>query len=291
MRQATFAESGFAKFHRATRKDRFLAQMEELIPWRELCAAIGPHYPRPQGAGRRPVGVERMLRIHLMQHGFNLSDPAMEDALYDSAALRRFAGIDLGNERAPDETTICKFRHLMERKGLGERLFGLVNAYRVENGLTVSRGTIVDASIMAAPSSTKNRAKARDPEMRSTRKGNQWYFGMKAHIGMDSRTKLIHSVAATPANVQDSQVLPALLHSGETRVWGDRGEAARLRVGLVTPTLGGQFVQQPLGKTSSEDAEIPATVDKGAEARAEELLEHKELAPGHLLAADANLRS
>ena len=124
MRQATFAESGFAKFHRATRKDRFLAQMEELIPWRELCAAIEPHYPRPRGAGRRPVGVEWMLRIHFMQHGFNRSDPALEDALYDSAALRRFAGIDLGNERAPDETTICKFRHLMERKGLGERLFG-----------------------------------------------------------------------------------------------------------------------------------------------------------------------
>ena len=232
MRQATFAESGFAKFHRATRKEKFLAQMEKLIPWRELCAAIEPHYPRPLGAGRRPVGVERMLRIHFMQHWFNLSDPAIEDALYDSAGLRRFAGIDLGNERAPDETTICKFRHLMERKGLGERLFGLVNAYLVENGLTVSRGTIVDASIIVAPSSTKNQAKARDPAMRSTKKGNQWYFGMKAHIGVDSRTKLIHSVAATPANVHDLQVLPALLHGGETRVWGDSaytGQKAAIR--------------------------------------------------------------
>ena len=224
MRQATFAESGFAKFHRATRKEEFLVQMEELIPWGELCAAIEPHYPRPQGAGRRPVGVER---IHLMQHWFNLSDPAMEDALYDSAALRRFAGIDLGNERAPDETSICKFRHLMERKGLGERLFGLVNAYLVKNGLTVSRGTIVDASIIAAPSSTKNQARARDPDMRSTKKGNQWYFGMKAHIGVDSRTKLIHSVAATPAHVHDSQVLPGLLHGGETRVWGDSAYAGQ----------------------------------------------------------------
>ena len=194
MRQATFAESGFAKFHRATRKEKFLAQMEKLIPWRELCAAIEPHYPRPLGAGRRPVGVERMLRIHFMQHWFNLSDPAMEDALYDSTALRRF---------------------------------GLVNAYLVENGLTVSRGTIVDASIIAAPSSTKNQAKARDPEMRSTKKGNQWYFGTKAHIGVDSRTKLIHSVAATPANVHDSQVLPALLHGGETRVWGDSAYAGQ----------------------------------------------------------------
>lgn len=162
-----------------------------------------------------------MLRIHFIQHWFNLSDPAAEEALYDSRSLRLFVGIDLGREPVPDETTICKFRHLMEKHNLGDQLFHLVNQYLQENGLKVSRGTIVDASIISAPSSTKNKKKERDPEMRQTRKGNQWYFGMKAHIGVDSRTKLIHSVVATSANVHDSQVLPDLLHGEETRVWGD----------------------------------------------------------------------
>ena len=162
-----------------------------------------------------------MLRIHFLQHWFNLSDPAVEEALYDSRALRRFVGIDLGREPAPDETTVCKFRHLMEKHELGDQLFHQVNQYLQENGLKVSRGTIVDASIIHAPSSTKNKKKERDPDMRQVRKGRQWYFGMKAHIGVDSRTKLIHSVVATPANVHDSQVLSDLLHGEETRVWGD----------------------------------------------------------------------
>ncbi|MDE3243290.1 MAG: IS5 family transposase, partial [Nitrospirota bacterium] len=175
----------------------------------------------PDGAGRPPVGVERMLRIHFLQHWFNLSDPAVEEALYDSRALRQFVGIDLGREPAPDETTICKFRHLLETHQLGEQLFVLIRAYLAEQGVTISRGTIMDATIIQAPSSTKNRRKERDPDMHQTKKGNQWYFGMKAHLGVDSRTKLIHSVAATAANVHDSQVLPALLHGKETRVWGD----------------------------------------------------------------------
>jgi len=162
-----------------------------------------------------------MLRIHFLQHWFNLSDPAMEEALYDSRAMRRFAGIDLGEEPAPDETTILKFRHLLEAHNLGEKLFQLIGEYLEENGLKVNRGTIVDASIISAPSSTKNRDKKRAPEMHSTKKSNQWYFGMKAHIGVDSQTKLIHSVAATAANVHDSQILPDLLHGEETRVWGD----------------------------------------------------------------------
>ncbi len=156
--------SGFDKFHKTTRKEAFLAKMDELIPWRELRELIEPHYPKMRGAGRRPVGVERMLRIHLLQHWYELSDPAMEDALYDMLTLRRFAGIDLGNERAPDETTIYKFRHLIEKHNLGEKLFRAVNKYPLENGLRVSRGTIVDASIILAPSSTKNQGKARDPE-------------------------------------------------------------------------------------------------------------------------------
>jgi len=221
MRQDSFSDAGFEKYRKKTRKEQFLEEMETVIPWKELIAAIEPFYPKPEGAGRRPIGIERMLRIHFIQHWFNLSDPAAEEALYDSRSLRQFVGIDLGREPVPDETTICKFRHLMEKHNLGDQLFHLVNQYLQENGLKVSRGTIVDASIISAPSSTKNKKKERDPEMRQTRKGNQWYFGMKAHIGVDSRTKLIHSVVATSANVHDSQVLPDLLHGEETRIWGD----------------------------------------------------------------------
>src|SRR5574337_281425 len=180
-----------------------------------------PFYPKTEGAGRPAVGVERMLRIHFLQHWFNLSDPAVEEALYDSRAMRQFVGIDLGREPVPDETTICKFRHLLEAHQLGEPLFTLIRTYLAEQGLQISRGTIVDATIITAPSSTKNRTKERDPERHQTKKGNQWSFGMKAPIGVDSRTKLIHSVAATAANVHDSQVLPELLHGQETRVWGD----------------------------------------------------------------------
>jgi len=226
MKQTSLTNS-FEKFRKKTRKEQFLDDMETIIPWKELCEAIEPFYPNPQGAGRRPIGIERMLRIYFLQHWFNLSDPAAEEALYDSRAMRQFVGIDLGEEPAPDETTICKFRHLMEGHNLGDRLFYLVNQYLQENGLKVNRGTIVDASIINAPSSTKNKKKQRDPDMHQTRKGNQWYFGMKAHIGVDSKTKLIHSVVATPANVHDSAVLGDLLHGDESRVWGDSAYAGQ----------------------------------------------------------------
>ena len=221
MKQQTLADGGFEKFRKKTRKEQFLEEMETIIPWQQLTEAIEPFYPNPQGAGRRPIGIERMLRIQFLQHWFNLSDSAVEESLYDSRAMRNFVGIDLGREPAPDETTICKFRHLMEEHNLGDQLFHLVNDYLQENGLQVSRGTIVDATIITAPGSTKNREKKRDPEMKVTRKGNQWYFGMKAHIGVDSKTKLIHSVVATAANVHDSQVIGDLLHGDETRLWGD----------------------------------------------------------------------
>jgi IS5 family transposase len=230
MRQQTLADGGFEKFRKKTRKELFLDDMEQIIPWEELCGAIEPYYPKPEGAGRRPVGIERMLRIHFLQHWFDLSDPGAEEALYDSRAMRSFVGIDLGREPVPDETTICKFRHLMERHNLGDELFRLVNVYLEENGMKVARGTIVDASIINAPSSTKNKDKQRDPEMHQTRKGNQWYFGMKAHIGVDSKSKMIHSVAATAANVHDSQVLEDLLHGEETRVWGDSAYAGQKQV-------------------------------------------------------------
>lgn len=228
MRQQSFATDDFEKYRKPTRKEIFLKEMDQIIPWQELSQVIQPFYPKePKGAGRRPIGIERMLRIHFLQHWFELSDPGAEEALYDSRAMRQFVGIDLGKEPVPDETTILNFRHLLERNNLGDELFRLVNEYLVESGLKVNRGTIVDATIIHAPSSTKNKDKARDPDMHQTRKGNQWYFGMKTHIGVDNRTKLIHSVAVTAANVHDSQLLGDLLHGDETHVWGDSAYAGQ----------------------------------------------------------------
>src|SRR5690606_29596577 len=177
--------------------------MDRVMPWAELCALIEPFYPKNDGPGRPVIGLERMLRIYFLQHWFNLSDPAVEEALYDSASMRAFVNIDLGRESAPDETTVCKFRHLLEKHRLGDQLFAATGKYLQGRGLMVSHGTIVDATIIDAPSSTKNADKARDPEMHQAKKGNEWYFGMKAHIGVDSRNKLIHSVAVTAANVAD----------------------------------------------------------------------------------------
>jgi IS5 family transposase len=232
VRQSTFADASFEPYRKATRRDQFLAEMEQVVPWAELCALVEPFYPKNDGAGRPVIGLERMLRIHFLQHWFNLSDPAIEEALYDSHAMRKFVGIDLGREAAPDETTVCKFRHLLEAHELGGQLFDRVGAYLQDRGVKINKGTIVDATIISAPSSTKNREQKRDPEMHQTKKGNQWYFGMKAHIGTDSRSKLIHHVAATAANVADSKVLPELLHGEETRVWGDqayRGQREAIR--------------------------------------------------------------
>lgn len=221
MRQLTLATAGFERYAKTTRRAAFLTEMEKVVPWRELCAVVEPVYPKP-GNGRPPVGLERMLRIYFLQQWFNLSDPAMEEALYESVSMRRFAGIDLGREPVPDETTMCRFRHLLEQHDLGRRLFEEVHRCLENKGLRIARGTIVDATIINAPSSTKNADKARDPDMHQTKKGNQWYFGMKAHVGVDSKTKLIHAVVATAANVADSEVLTDLLHGKETRVWGDQ---------------------------------------------------------------------
>lgn len=221
MKQQTFAEGSFELHAKPTRRAAFLAEMERVVPWAELVAVIAPHYPKGEG-GRPTVGLERMLRIYFLQQWFNLSDPAVEEALYDSVSMRRFVGIDLGREAAPDETTILRFRHLLEKHHLGKKLFEAVHRHLEAQGLKVARGTIVDATIISAPSSTKNKDRMRDPDMHQTRKGNQWHFGMKAHIGVDSKSKIIHSVVATAANVADSQVLPDLLHGDETRVWGDR---------------------------------------------------------------------
>jgi transposase, IS5 family len=222
MKQRTLATmNGFERYSKKTRRAVFLEEMEQVVPWAELRALIEPYYPKA-GNGRPPVGVERMLRIYFLQQWFNLSDPAVEEALYDSAVMRSFVGIDLGREPVPDETTVCKFRHLLEEHRLGGQMLEAVNLHLQNQGVRITTGTIVDATIIHAPTSTKNREQKRDPEMHQTKKGNQWYFGMKAHVGVDSKTKLIHTALVTPANVGDATVLPELLHGEETRVWGDQ---------------------------------------------------------------------
>ena len=213
--------NGFERYSKKTRRAVFLEEMEQVVPWSELRALIEPYY-RKAGNGRQPVGVERMLRIYFLQQWFNLSDPAVEEALYDSAVMRSFVGIDLGREPVPDETTVCKFRHLLEEHRLGGQMLEAVNLHLQNQGVRITTGTIVDATIIHAPTSTKNREQKRDPEMHQTKKGNQWYFGMKAHVGVDSKTKLIHTALVTPANVGDATVLPELLHGEETRVRGDQ---------------------------------------------------------------------
>jgi transposase, IS5 family len=222
MKQQTL--TGFEKYGKTTRRAQFLADMDKIIPWTELAAAVRTAYPKvSESGGRPPIPLERMLRVYFLQLWFNLSDPAVEEALYDSVAMRAFVGIDLATEGAPDETTVCKFRHLLERNKLGKVLLTAVNDHLHRSGIKIAKGTIVDATIIGAPSSTKNKDGERDPEMHQTAKGQQWYFGMKAHVGVDSKTKLIHTVLASAANVQDRDALPYLLHGAETRVWGDQG--------------------------------------------------------------------
>jgi len=231
MKQQTLAMAadqgaGFEQYRRPTKRDAFLATMEQIVPWQELCAVIEPHYPKA-GNGRPPIGLERMLRMYFVQHWFNLADEACEEALLDSTALRRFVGIDLGRERVPDGTTLLKFRRLLEQHELGKQLFAKVGEVLQAKGMKVGTGTIVDATIIAAPSSTKNAERTRDPEMHQTRKGQQWYFGMKIHIGVDSRTGLAHSAVVTAANVHDKHPLPDLLHGNEQRVYGDSAYASQ----------------------------------------------------------------
>ena len=225
MKQQTLAVAAdqnaeYEQYRRPTKRDVFLATMEEIVPWSELCSVIEPHYPTGSG-GRPPIGLERMLRMYFVQHWFNLADVACEDALLDSTALRRFVGIDLGRERVPDATTLLKFRRLLEKNDLGKALFAKVGEVLQTRGLKVGTGTIVDATIIGAPSSTKNRDKQRDPEMHQTKKGQQWYFGMKMHIGVDSQTGLAHSAVVTAANVHDKHPLPDLMHGNEQRLYGD----------------------------------------------------------------------
>ncbi len=219
--QATFAELEYGAKKKKTRREKFLERMDGLIPWKELEDVIEPHYPKGSGRGRRPYRLSAMLRVHCVQLFYNLSDPGMEDMLYEVEPVRRFAGLTL--DALPDETTILKFRHLLEKYGLGERLMASINDCLASRGLTLREGTVVDASIVEAPSSTKNRAGKRDPEMHQTRKGKQWYFGMKMHVGSDAQTGVAHSFTATPANESDVAHAHRLVHGEEKVVWGDAG--------------------------------------------------------------------
>ena len=221
MDQPTFADLEYQGKKRQTRWELFLERMDSLIPWRRLEERIRPVYPKP-GKGRRPYPLAVMLRVHCVQLFYNLSDPGMEDLLYEAGSVRRFVGLSL-SEALPDETTILNFRHLLERHELGKGLFDEINAHLESQGLRLREGSIVDASIIEAPSSTKNRTRERDPEMHQTKKGNQWHFGMKAHIGVDSETGLVHSLSTTAANAHDVTEVHNLLHGGETVVWCDAG--------------------------------------------------------------------
>ncbi len=221
MSQISFADAEYAGKRKKTRREVFLEEMEQVVPWKALLKLIEPHYP-VAGRGRRPYPMESILRVHLMQNWFALSDPAMEEALYEIASLRTFARLSLG-EAIPDETTILNFRHLLEANDLAEDILKLVNAHLAKKGLLLKKGSIVDATIIAAPSSTKNSTGEHDPEMHQTKKGNQWHFGMKAHIAVDAESGLVHTVTTTPANEADVEQIADLLHGKEEQVWADSG--------------------------------------------------------------------
>ena len=220
MKQTTFASLAWSGKGKITRRERFLAEMDAVIPWARLAALIEPHYPKA-GNGTQPMPLERMLRIYFMQNWFNLSDPAAEDSLYDSESMRRFAGIELAEDAVPDETTILRFRHLLEQHKLTEQIFAQVRGLLEQKRLLLKSGTIVDATIIAAPPSTKNAEGQRDPEMHQARKGKEWHFGMKAHIGTDRRG-IVHSLSTTAANEHDGNQMHKLLHGDEREVFGDQ---------------------------------------------------------------------
>lgn len=221
--QVSFAQAEYDKKKKRTRREIFLEKMEQVVPWARLMEVIEPHYPKSGKRGRPPIGLERMLRMYFVQQWYGLADEAVEDAIYDSQALRHFMDIDLCKQSVPDATTLMGFRHLLEANDLSQAMLIEVNAMLIESGLLMSKGTLVDATLIAAPSSTKNQEHARDPEMHQTKKGNQWYFGLKAHIGVDKDSGLVHTLVTTSANISDISQTPALLHGQEQDVWLDAG--------------------------------------------------------------------
>ncbi len=221
--QISFSQAEYAKKKKQTRRELFLAKMEHVVPWGRLEGVIEPHYPKSGKRGRPPIRLERMLRMYFVQQWYGLADEAVEDALYDSQSLRQFLSIDLSHESVPDATTLMGFRHLLEANNLTQTLLIEINAMLIEKGLLMSQGTLVDATLIAAPSSTKNKDHARDPEMHQTKKGNQWHFGIKAHIGADEESGLVHTVVTTAANVSDISQTSKLIHGQEKTVGADAG--------------------------------------------------------------------
>ena len=255
MDQLTFSEAEFHHKKRKTRREKFLDQMDELIPWKRLEKKIVRHYPKP-GNGRRPYPLSTMLRVHCMQLFYNLSDPAMEDALYEIESMRRFAGLSLSGS-LPDETTILKFRHLLEQHKFGKDILKEVNSHLEKEGLLLREGTIVDATIISAPTSTKNQSGKRDPEMHQTKKGNEWHFGMKMHIGVDETFGLIHSLETTPANTHDITQTKYLLHGQEDTFWGDAGYlGAEKREELADKNIDWNIAARPGKRKNMNEVEL-----------------------------------
>jgi transposase, IS5 family len=223
MKQISFSDAEFAGKKKVTRRERVLAELDASVPWSALLAVIKAHYPNGSGPGRPPIGLSRMLRMYIAQQVLGLSDEGIEDAIYDSQSVRAFVGVDLAIESAPDATTLLKFRRLLETEKLTEQMFEAINRRLSDKGLLLRNGTIVDATLIAAPPSTKNRDKQRDPEMHQSKKGQQWYFGMKAHIGVDVESGLVHTVVGTSGNVADVTLVEQLLHGKEQSVFADAG--------------------------------------------------------------------
>jgi len=263
MKQMSLATTGFELVTKRTRKREFLDEMNLVIPWRELVGLVTPHAPAGK-SGRPPFDTEVMLRIHLLQQFFGHSDPAMEEALHDVPLYREFARLDAGATRLPDESTILRFRHLLEARELGPQILATVNGQLIQRGLLLKTGTVVDATLIAAPSSTKNSTGERDPEMHQTKKGNQWHFGMKAHIGVDAESGLVHTATTTAANAHDITQAHALLHGQEEVVFADagyRGAAKREEIRAQHPDVSWQIAMMP-GQRKALDKSQPAGVLK-----------------------------
>jgi IS5 family transposase len=260
MKQMSLGAAGFERKTKRTRKREFLDEMNLVVPWSELVALVTPHAPaRGAKGGRPPFAVETMLRIHFLQQWFNLSDPAMEEALYDTPMFREFADLDMGEDHLPDESTILRFRHLLEAHSLSVQILATINATLMAKGLLLKQGTVVDATLIAAPSSTKNQDGERDPEMHQTKKGNQWHFGMKAHAGVDADSGLVHSVATTAANAHDITQAHMLLHGEETDVFADsgyRGVEKREEIQAQHPDVNWHIAMMP-GKRRALDKDTP----------------------------------
>jgi IS5 family transposase len=263
MKQMSLGAAGFERKTKRTRKREFLDEMNLVVPWVELVALIAPHSPKPGAkGGRPPFAVETMLRIHFLQQWFNLSDPAMEEALYDTPMFREFAELDAGEDNLPDESTILRFRHLLEANNLSVQILATVNATLTAKGLLLKQGTVVDATLIAAPSSTKNSTGMRDPEMHQTKKGNQWHHGMKAHIGADADSGLVHTVTTTAANAHDITQAHELLHGEETDVFADsgyRGVEKREEVQNKHPEVNWHVAMMP-SKRQALDKDTPMGV-------------------------------